>query len=340
MRILLLVAVLGLAVSEAIPERRRVMRVRVKSLQRQGRAPVIRTNRALARQAAVPALQPSPVLNVFPNSNLLDVNVVQDTRQAVDNTKVILEALKDDSISSPYLYQILASSDCIENINDALFAVEASAQLVESVEPELLYLAGKFKQLEGEKDVLKQTKASAKILLILGDLVPALTSARISRKCDSSPETRIASLTDLAAVLELIAADTAAAGPREAIQFSAGQVARLASFLNKLVSIETPGNLCQQEDYQTVIYDTIENIMTELAEFMAEYNEERAAAITTKAAQFRQLAASFEDLGMEQPCGTFDSYASLASALDDLAVIMQEVGLDTLARELELDLGF
>jgi len=284
-------------------------------------------------------VQPGGV-NVFPNSNLLDVNVVKETRQAADNAKQILEALKDDSISSPYTYEILASSDCMENINDALYAVEASAQLVESVEPELLYLAGKFKQLENEADVLKQTKASAKILLVLGDLVPALTSSRISTKCDGSPETRIAALTDLANVLDLIANDTNVNIPREAIQFSAKQTSQLATFLTKLVNIDTPEDLCQREDYQTVIYDTIENIMTELAEYMAEYSEERAADITAKAAQFRELAASFEQLGLEQPCGSFDSYASLASALDDLAIIMEEVGLDTLAEELDLSLDF
>ena len=154
-------------------------------------------------------------------------------------------------------------------------------------------------------------------------------------------------LADLASLLDRVATTTRAARPRQAIQFSARQTRKLASFLGKLssqVASLQDSNLCARADYQTSIYSTIEGIMTDLADYMGDVssNATRAVAIRRKAAQFSRLAEAFQTAGLslEQPCGSYSSYAELADTLDDLAVIIEDVGLETLYSELGIELDF
>ena len=286
-----------------------------------------------------------PGINSFPKSNLLDINIVKETREAVNNAKTILEGLKDDKIAAPYVADSLASSQCLDTIDDAIAAVEASAQLVEANGPELIYLAATFKRLESESDVLVQTRSSAKLLRLLEDLVPRLSSSSLNTKCASSSDQRISALSDLAGVLEGIAGSTRAYLPRQAIKFSAEKTGNLASFLGKLgssVASLQDGSLCARSDYQTAIYSTIEEIMTDLADYIGGVasSAERAATIRSKAQQFSKLAASFESAGLEQPCGSYSSYSQLADIMDDLSAIIEDAGVEVLSNELGIDFNF
>ena len=51
---------------------------------------------------------------------------------------------------------------------------------------------------------------------------------------------------------------------------------------------------------------------------------------------------TFEDLDIETSleCGSSGSYAALAKTLDDLAGIVEEVGIEKLSKELGIDLDF
>jgi len=303
--------------------------------------------RSRPRPVIYKSVQQRPGINSFPEANLFDVNIVKNTREAVDNAKKILEGLKNDRISAPYVTEVLASSRCLNSIDDAIAAVEASARLVEENGPELSNLAVRFQQLEGEDDPVKQTRTTAALLRTLQDLLPRLTASPISTRCSDTAEQRVSGLADLASLLDRVATTTRAARPRQAIQFSARQTRKLASFLGKLssqVASLQDSNLCARADYQTSIYSTIEGIMTDLADYMGDVssNATRAVAIRRKAAQFSRLAEAFQTAGLslEQPCGSYSSYAELADTLDDLAVIIEDVGLETLYSELGIELDF
>ena len=281
-------------------------------------------------------------VNSFPEPNLLDIDIVSETRKTVDNAKTILEGLRDDEISAPLIAESLNTSQCLESIDDAIVAMESSAKLLEDNRLELIYLVATFQDLERENDIIKQTRSSAFLIRVLGDLVPRLTASPVNVKCNGSPQQRIAALYELAIMLENIAGNVDAYLPRQAINYSAKQTAKLAKFLTKLdISLGKlqDGQLCARSDFQSAIYSTIEEIMTDLADYIGDVAklETRSAAILGKSIQFSELANAYIGIELEQPCGSFNSYSDLADILDDLATIIEDAGVEVLSKELGIN---
>ena len=113
------------------------------------------------------------------------------------------------------------------------------------------------------------------------------------------------------------------------------------------------GRLCARGDFQNTIFATVEQILTDLSEFMRSVNpgqstiiQRQTSAFQQKFRQmFQQVASSLNTAGLQQRCtGNTDTsstpISTLAAALDDLAAIIEDVGVETFSRELGFDFDF
>ena len=278
------------------------------------------------------------------SKNILDRDVVEKTRQAADNAKALLTSLKNNQTYASLVVKALESSNCLDNIDDAIAAVEVSARLVEEVAPA-------FQSLQGQTDILLLTRGAAVMLRKLESLQSQVTAASLDKDC-KGPAT--GGVTDLDSFLSQFASFVPTSKLTPNINISA-LITATNNFLAKVKQSTArlqDGQLCARGDFQETIFSTIEEIMTDLSVLMRSLNAEQSSRLVSPAQfqqqfqqMFQQVAAGLNTAGLQQPCSAFSvttdtTYAGLANTLDDLAAIIEDVGVETLAAELGLDLDF
>jgi len=270
-------------------------------------------------------------------------NIVEQTRAQADAAKEILKSVQNNKIAAPSIEKSLQGTGCLNTLDDAIEAVEESAKLVEDNGPELVYLVATVKQLEGEKDIIKLTKSSAKILRILDDLT-TLTSA--PTKCNASPQQRIEAFKALSEVLDDVLNKNYRRLPtrtRQSLQYSSQVSTQVTILLESMQKSLSSFDCVEGKDNSAAVYETIVDIMENLAVlFEGLDEEERAKKVRNQGAFIKSIVDTFDDLNLDPgiKCGQPWNYESLAQDLDDLAGIIESVGAEKLSNELGLELDF
>merc|ERR1711972_191337 len=119
------------------------------------------------------------------------------------------------------------------------------------------------------------------------------------------------------------------------------QTADFLETLNK--SLETFQNVCQYgSNNQTAIYDSIREILNSLARLFEKMGfEEKSAEIMKQSAFIKRIVDNFaglDDLSLDLECSLVGGYTALAQTLDDLAGIIELVGIEKLSKELGIKL--
>merc|ERR1712050_636238 len=238
-------------------------------------------------------------------------NIVQNAKAQAESTLEILKSFEGSSIASQYIDPIFETSKCLNNLEDII-------------------------------------KGSAKMLRTLDGLGPAL-AAGASNLCISSPESSVEGFEDLARALRSISNHRDLNVPqssRELLEISAEIMDQTAEFLGtQIKSLETFKTVCQNESKnQRVIYDSIVEIMGSLAELFESMGFEDKSAEIKKQSDFIKsfvdAYADLDDLDLDLECSLVGDYDALAQTLDDLAVIIESVGVETLSKELGINLEF
>ena len=307
------------------------------------------------RQAApAPAFSSSETTNFLADfnrkgNNILDADIVRKTRQAAENAKTLLTSLKNNATYAPLVVKALESSNCLDNIDDAIAAVEASAKMVEDIAPT-------FQAMRGQRDILVLTRSSAAMLRRLDSIMPRLDRYPLNLGCAAPAAGQPGQLSDLDSLLQQFATFIPASSNIRPARFSA-LISQTQAFLAKVKRSTArlqDGQLCARGDFQNTIFTTVEEIMTDLSEFLTSVNADQSGSVRSQSAQFQQkfqqmfqqVAAGLNTAGLQQSCslGTTDistaPLSTLAQTLDDLAVIIEDVGVETLSQELGFDLDF
>jgi len=259
-----------------------------------------------------------------------------------------LKSFEGSSIASQYIDPIFETSKCLNNLEDVSKLIEEGTKLIVENGPEIIYLEAIVDNLKGETDVIKLTKGSAKMLRTLDGLGPAL-AAGASNLCISSPESSVEGFEDLARALRSISNNRDLIVPqssRRLLEISAEIMDQTAEFLEaQLKALETFKTVCENEsNNQRAIYDSTVDIMDSLAKlFEAMGFEDKAAEINKQSGfikKFVDAYAGLDDLDLDLECSLVGDYNALAQTLDDLAVIIESVGVEELSKELGLNLDF
>ena len=270
--------------------------------------------------------------------NLLDGDIVTKTRQAAENAKTLLRSVKNNATFAPMVVAALESSNCLDNIDDAIAAVDASAKMVEDIAPT-------FQAMRGQRDILVLTRSSAAMLRRLDSIMPRLDRYPLNKECAVPAAGQPGQLSDLDSLLQQFATFIPASSNIRPARFSA-IISQTQAFLAKVKRSTARlqnGQLCARGDFQNTIFTTVEEIMTDLSEFLASVNADQSGSVRSQSAQFQQkfqqmfqqVAAGLNTAGLQQPCslGSTDistaPLSTLAQTLADLAVIIEDVGVET-----------
>merc|ERR1739838_871959 len=268
-------------------------------------------------------------------------NIVEQTKAQAESAKEVLKSLKNNPKAASSIEKALKTSVCLNSLEDAIEAIEGSAKLVEDNGPEILYLVAIVDSQENQKNLTKLIKSSAKMLKIMEDLIPNL-AAGPSKVCNASPAQRVEAFKDLAKLFEDISNTYSFQLPyvtRQALQLSSKVMSEVGSFLGKLNKSLPPSDKLCSED-KGAVYDTIGDILENMAVlFETLGGAQKAKEIRKQGGFVKQIVDAFENLDIDSSpdCG---SYGALAKTLDDLAGIVEEVGIEKLSKELGINLNF
>ena len=211
-------------------------------------------------------------------------NLVQQTKSFVDASKALFKFLEGNEQAQLTFDIVFETSECLGNVEDVLELMDETVKLVEHNAPEIIYLEALVENLKFEKDINKQISGSAKMFRALGHIIPSLSSAS-PRLCLSNPEDSVRSFKALAHALiairnhrDIIIDDIA----RKHLEFSSRVMSDTATFFIQLNKVLTLFKIrCENhKNRDSVVYDTIADIMEILADFFQVLGfEDKVAAI-------------------------------------------------------------
>merc|ERR1712123_422216 len=259
-------------------------------------------------------------------------NLVQQTKAFAESGKALFKFLENYAQAQLTFDMVFESSACLGNVGDVI-------QLMDET-------------LRGEKDAIKQTEDSAKMLRTLGHLVPNLARPS-SNLCITNPEESVRSFRSLGhAMIDIrnhrdIEIDDVA---RQLLEESSTIMYETAKFLaNMNRSLERFRKTCESKKMKDgAIYNTIADIMESLGDlFNVLQLPEKTVAINKQAEFLKSITRPFDDLDSVAILDTdlicdFDSgsYEELALTLEDLAEIIKSVGVEKLSKDLGINLDF
>lgn len=274
-------------------------------------------------------------------------NLLEQATAHVESAKSIFKALGNDTQANQILEHVFETSDCLDNVQDAIELMEESLKLINENGPEILYLDALADSLEDETNITTIILASAKMIRIFDDLLPKL-SIKSSNLCISSPKDSVKAFKRLAhAMIDLknnrnLPTDDIS---RQLLDRSSKIMSEVAKFLETLNKSLSSENLCEDGKRKGfAVYNSIENIMGTLASLFKVLGYEDQSKDIRKQGDFvKKIVNAFSDIDELKDtleCGKTDSFSNLALTLEDLAEIVQSVGIEALSKELGIDLNF
>ena len=228
-------------------------------------------------------------------------NIIEQTRAQADSTKALLKSLGNNRKAVEYIDAVIGSNKCLDNLDDAIDAVENAAKLVEKNGAKILSLYEAVEKLEEEKELTRVVKTSADILRELAVLIPSLATEP-SRLCNASPEDTIESFSGLAKILEDISKTNdlqISSGVRQKLRKSSKIVSDMTTFLGKLnKSLSSYSQYCGQgKEYQNEFLVAVVGVLEDLAVLFEGFGDaERAEGIRKNGAFVKKLVVSLNIL--------------------------------------------
>ena len=291
---------------------------------------------------------------------------IEQTRAQAELLKEHLWSIASNPAGTEIINKVFAEKNtaCINSMEDAIEAVEAGTKLVQKAGAELRQLVQVFNTTVAPAVAVKE---SATIIRLLDVLLPKITPAAQSYCGDAD---QFASFSGLVVLLDELASKDDlyfSLHTTQNLKSSVNIVSHVINFLKQLkTSFSKLDRLCTMDkDYNIEAIHTIASMMTDLADLYTRLGGLTAAAEISKNQNFIKKAvvsliynflsltslnfpAFFQgnieklgDLGLiSLDCNTPWTLELIAGTMDDLAVLMEDVGLDSLCKELNLECVF
>jgi len=272
-------------------------------------------------------------------------DIIEETRIQADTLKTTLRTLTKMSEAAPILEKVFAGRNnetCINNMEEAIEAIETSTKLFESAGTEIKLLVKTVREFQKIKDVSKAVKQAAKIIRLIDVLIPKLSAPFFT--CKSTSNDVLVAMRGLGSLLvDLSSTDDLYYTPqvRQNLKSSAKILSKATAFLAKASHFKFD-NFCSKDTEQNKEFITaIGNMMSDLAELYFDLGGDFAAEEIKKKENFTKKIVAKIDLFKELDlvsfdCATLGSTELLAQTMEDLGVLIDDVGMDNLCRHLDL----
>jgi len=274
-------------------------------------------------------------------------SIVWQTRQLAEYSKDMLRQFEKDPIAAPYLDRILAGSECITSIEDAIVVIDTSVRLLEDAEPEVLRLVSTAGFMQETSDIETLVRVSADIVRQLGKLVPKL-APKDPQICGSTPEVSFSVLEEVGAVLDDISNDDRielTSSGRDELKTSGDVVRAVIGFVKDL------GNSFNGLEKEKCVSDRDSNVrgisaigemLLSLANMFETFGGSEDAEGVRQQVQWlakvetaveKSEIFDFGSLDCERPGDT----SLAADTIDEIADLIAEIGVENLARQLGVE---
>merc|ERR1712176_864005 len=274
-------------------------------------------------------------------------SIVWQARQLTEYVKLTLRQLAKDPLASPYISRITSASECLTTIEDAIISIDTSIRLLENAEPEVLRLVDTAEAMQKYTDVETLVRVSADIVRQLGTLIPKLAPEN-PEVCGSSTEVSFAVLNKVAEVIEDVSNDQKlflSERGRQELKTSAQVVRGVTKFVEQLGATFNGFNkesCVADKDTNTRAISAIRDMLLSLADmFQSFWGVTEAEGVRGKAAWVKDIVEAMNnsdllDVGTPD-CNRPGDTSLAANTLDDIADLIAEVGLETLAKQLGVE---
>jgi len=270
-------------------------------------------------------------------------DIVEQTRTMADTLKNTLRSLASKPEAAPILKKVFAgnNSDCIVNMDQAIEAIETSTRLFENAGTEMKFLIKAVQGFQNIKETPKAVRETAKILRLLDVLIPKLTPSTV---CQTTSGDVLGSMHSLGALVsELAYKDDLhySTHGRQTLQTSAQILSKVTKFLTKESNFKFDHFCTKDLRYNKAFFTAVGNMMGDLADLYTDLGGLTTARELINHKDFtRKVVASINKLGdldlVTLGCSTPGSSELVANTLDDLAAVIEDVGLTTLCKQIGL----
>jgi len=274
-------------------------------------------------------------------------NIIKQTRTQAESIKTTLRHLASTPGSAKYLKRVITDNNnvCLNSVEDAIASVEASTRIIENAGPEITQLIQTVQAFEKLTDTPTVVRESANILRLLEVLIPKLAPASPS-SCGATNDQVFGSLRSLAALVDELSSSSnlfLIQEKRQQLKRSGGIITRVTNFLTELnKSFLKLDQFCTSDkEYNIESIAAIGEMMTSLSGLFGELGGVKDAEQIKKQGDFtKRVVANISKLG-DLDLGTLEcknsgSFKVAAQALDDIANLIEEVGIEKLCQQLGL----
>jgi len=290
---------------------------------------------------------PIQLRGFIPINEFTSGNIVENTNAQASKTLDLLKSWEGSDVAAQYIDPIFETSNCLNSISDAIELIEAGRKIVAVNGPEIVYLEALMKEMSNNrKDITKLLQGSSKMLKTLDGLTRNLETQSNS-VCLTSPESTVVAFEDLARALRSMSNNRNLDVPTTAkgyFDYSANVMGETANFIRALNSAtNTFKSDCKNDNKNHLaVYTSMEDIMVSLGKLFTSMGlDEKAFAVNEEAKFLNNLAVAFDDAGdfnLSLECEFVPrSYKALAILLDDMAELIDSIGLDSLSEDLGIN---
>merc|ERR1719516_246774 len=285
-------------------------------------------------------------------SNYRSGDIITQTRAMADAVLSTLNDLANTPASAAYINRIINDEDnvCLNSIQEGIVSIEYAVQLVEAAGDdikELVFKVENFQRLSEPSEVVREV---GNILRVLEPLIKNLTP-KTGLICQekATPQQAFGSLQSLAFIINDLANDNQfdfSSGTKRKLKESSNVVVEVTTFLQKLgENFDELDQFCTSDkQYNLESLRAIGETMADLADLFESLgdtknvnNLRRGKAFVNKLV--RELN-TIGDLGLgDLDCSRPGDFSLAADTLDDVATLIDEVGLEELQKQLGVDLN-
>jgi len=282
-----------------------------------------------------------------------DDDLVSLIQGQTDGLVAVLNRFADDEKAVEFVEKNSQSSSCIRSFDDAISATEAASKIMKDSAPDLETFLTTFETIKDEKDILVLMRGSATMLRQMDVLIPKLAKFPLSTQCRISPSKHLEGLQELAALISKLSSTNTIDFPVDVkgyLERSAKIMKATANFMEKFIETFKKFNKFCSTDSEysaaavTAVGDMFENTAQYLNDLGSDFD---LTDIKNKNIKFTTgLVDTIKELSEQDlpflTCSTSGNYKKTAEDLEDIADVVEEIGLEDLSDQLgvKFDLSF
>jgi len=280
-----------------------------------------------------------------------NVDIIAQTRSLADSVKTTLRQLAADPNSAVIVNKIINDKDnvCINSLEEGIAAIEQATSLLEKGGGDIKALIAKVKTFVDVTEPSMVLRESADILRIVEPLVKNISPDN-PVICQASPDQVFGSLRSLALIVDELSTSNQLILPysgRAQLKESANTISAVTTFITQLRStFSRLENTCTADkQYNLDSISAIGDLMVHLADLFGSLGSAQTGENIRKGKAFvAKITAELnkiDNLGLgDLECGTPGDFTVAATTLEEVATLIDEIGLENLQEQLGINLPF